>query len=159
MPTSMRTIFFYGLFMDRSLLTAKGLQPEDRRAAELRNYRFHIGERATLVPAPGRRVFGVVMGLQPQEVDALYADPSVREYRRERVQVELLASHELLKADCYVLPRDQSLQARRHPGSRCGVCARDRGVRRVVLEGRLRPPGLSCGRGSRKAEAGAAGAQ
>ena len=40
----MRKIFFYGMFMDRSLLNEKGLHPEIVGPAVLRDYRIHIGD-------------------------------------------------------------------------------------------------------------------
>lgn len=104
----MSQIFFYGLFMDRSLLEEKGLHPEVVGTAMLANYRIHIGERATLLPSPKRRAFGVVMELSDEEARALYSEPSVREYQRERVQVELLDTNESTEADCYILPRESS---------------------------------------------------
>jgi hypothetical protein len=105
----MSRIFFYGLFMDASLLTGKGLHPETIGPAVLRDYRIHIGERATLLPSPGSRAYGIVMALSAQEADALYAEPSVRAYERERVRVTLLGSNEAIEADCYNLPRDLGL--------------------------------------------------
>ena len=47
----MSKIFFYGLFMDQSLLAEKGLHPQVVGPAVLRDYRIHIGERATLLPS------------------------------------------------------------------------------------------------------------
>ena len=86
----MSKIFFYGLFMDRSLLTEKGLHPEIVGAAVLPDYRIHIGERATLVPSASSRAYGIVMELSDRDARTLYAEPSVRAYVREPVQVELL---------------------------------------------------------------------
>jgi hypothetical protein len=100
----MSTIFFYGLFMDRSLLTGKGLHPEIIGPAVLRGYRIHIGERATLLRSASSRAYGIVMELADEEARALYSEPSVREYRPERVQVELLETGEAVEADCYNLP-------------------------------------------------------
>ena len=105
----MSKIFFYGLFMDRSLLTVKGLNPETVGPAVLYGYRIHIGERATLLPSPSSRAYGIVMELPDQEARALYSEPSVREYERERVQVELLASNAVVEAYCYNLPRELGL--------------------------------------------------
>ena len=39
----------------------------------------------------------------------LYSEPSVREYVRERVQVELLDTSETVEAYCYNLPREPGL--------------------------------------------------
>lgn len=105
----MSKIFFYGLFMDRSLLTEKGLHPEIVGRAVLPDYRIHIGERATLLPSASSRAYGIVMELTEQEALSLYAEPSVREYIPERVQVELLDTGEVVEAYCYNLPRELGL--------------------------------------------------
>lgn len=105
----MNRIFFYGLFMDRELLVEQGLHPEMVGPAVLPDFRIHIGERATLLPAAGRRAYGVVMALTDAEARALYAEPSVREYVPERVRVELLATGEAVDVACYNLPPDLGL--------------------------------------------------
>ncbi|MEQ8330384.1 MAG: gamma-glutamylcyclotransferase family protein [Longimicrobiales bacterium] len=100
----MTTVFFYGLFMDRALLEQKGLHPQLIGPAEVRDYRIHIGERATLLPSPSGRAYGILMNLPDAEARALYAEPSVREYVAERVEAELFDTSELVAADCYNLP-------------------------------------------------------
>jgi len=105
----MSKIFFYGLFMDRALLTEKGLHPEAIGRAVLCDYRIHIGERATLLRSASSRAYGIVMELAEEEACALYSEPSVREYVRERVQVELLDTGESIEAYCYNLPRESGL--------------------------------------------------
>ena len=105
----MSKIFFYGLFMDRSLLTEKGLHPEMIGPAVLPDYRIHIGERATLLPSPSSRTYGMVMELADEEARALYSEPSVREYVREHVQVELLDTGASIAVDCYNLPPELAL--------------------------------------------------
>ena len=105
----MSKIFFYGLFMDRALLTEKGLHPEAVGPAVLPDYRIHIGERATLLPSAEHRAYGIVMELPDEEARALYSAPSVREYKRECVQVELLDTDEIVEAYCYNLPRELGL--------------------------------------------------
>ena len=102
----MQTIFFYGLFMDETLLTDQGLHPEVVGPAVLPDYRIHIGERATLLPVEWGRTYGMVMRLEDVEASALYADPSVSEYVPETVRVELLDDGEPLDAVCYNLPAD-----------------------------------------------------
>jgi len=105
----MNKIFFYGLFMDRTLLVRKGLHPETIGPAVLSDYRIHIGERATLLPSASSRAYGIVMELSEQEAQALYSEPSVRAYERERVRVTLLANNQVVEADCYNLPRELGL--------------------------------------------------
>ncbi len=102
----MSKIFFYGLFMDRSLLTGKGLHPETIGPAVLTDYRIHIGERATLLASPSSRAYGIVMELADREARALYSEPSVREYLPEPVRVELLDTGEVVDAHCYNLPAE-----------------------------------------------------
>lgn len=105
----MSKIFFYGLFMDRSLLTEKGLHSETIGPALLSGYRIHIGDRATLLRSASSRAYGIVMELVDEEARVLYSEPSVREYRRERVQVHLLDTNEAVAAYCYNLPRELGL--------------------------------------------------
>lgn len=105
----MGKIFFYGLFMDRSLLTGRGLHPKVIGPAVLHDYRIHIGERATLLQSPSSRAYGIVMELSDTEAITLYSEPSVREYMPERVKVELLDSGETIAADCYNLQRELAL--------------------------------------------------
>jgi len=102
----MSKIFFYGLFMDQSLLVEKGLHPEIVGPAVLPDYRIHIGERATLLRSASSRAYGMVMELDDREALVLYSEPSVREYIRERVQVELLDTRETVEAHCYNLPHE-----------------------------------------------------
>jgi hypothetical protein len=78
-------VFFYGLFMDADALRAKGANPQNVRRASLAGFALRIGQRATLVPASGSRVHGVLMDLTHAEIDALYAEASVSMYRAEPV--------------------------------------------------------------------------
>ena len=83
------TVFFYGLFMDESLLREKGLSPAGRRPACVENFRLVIGGRATLVPSAGGEVHGVLFSLTHAEVDALYSEASVSAYRPEALCAQL----------------------------------------------------------------------
>ncbi|HEX2250746.1 MAG TPA: gamma-glutamylcyclotransferase family protein [Gemmatimonadales bacterium] len=95
--------FFYGLFMDPDLLRSKGLAPRDPELASVRGVALRIGQRAALVPDPKGRVHGVVMSLRLDELQQLYAEPSVSEYRPQAVLVEL-ADGRVTAALCYNLP-------------------------------------------------------
>ena len=96
-------VFFYGLFMDESLLRGKGIEPQKRRLAALENFRLVIGARATLVPCPGETVHGVIFSLTHTEIDSLYADASVSVYRPEAVSAAV-AKDDLVAALCFNLP-------------------------------------------------------
>ncbi len=95
-------VFFYGLFMDETLLHAKGIEPQNRRLAALENFRLVIGERATLVPSAGETVHGVIFSLTHAEIDSLYADASVSVYRPEAVSA--VADDDRVPALCFNLP-------------------------------------------------------
>lgn len=96
-------VFFYGLFMDASLLAGKGMTPRSVATGHVENVELRIGDRATLVPSPGRRVFGIMMDVAEDDVERLYAEDSVADYRPEAVNVEL-ADGSMVEATCYNLP-------------------------------------------------------
>jgi hypothetical protein len=104
MPERNIAVFFYGLFMDMALLRQRGLSPLNPQAASLDGYDLEIGDRATLIPKKDQRVYGIVASLTHEEINSLYADPSVREYRPEAVVVTL-GDGQSLPALCYNLPR------------------------------------------------------
>ena len=54
-------VFFYGLFMDETLLTEQGLQPQHSEIGFLKGYQLKIANRATLIPRAESRAYGVVM--------------------------------------------------------------------------------------------------
>jgi Gamma-glutamyl cyclotransferase, AIG2-like len=95
-------VFFYGLFMDEDLLLEKSVTPENRRIASINNFRLMIGNRATLVPFAGGIVYGVLFSLTHLEMDQLYSDPSVNEYRPEAVTA--ISNGEAVAALCFNLP-------------------------------------------------------
>ena len=96
-------VFFYGLFMDAEALRANGFHPVDARQACVAGMALQIGGRATLVPDPAKCVHGFVIGLSHQEVDRLYAEPSVAAYRPEAVLAQLV-DRSCVPALCFNLP-------------------------------------------------------
>lgn len=101
--TGLVDTFFYGLFMDPDLLRSKGLAPEGFRIGSIKDVGLRIGRRAALVAQPGSRTYGVVMRLQPDELDRLYSEPTVRDYVPGIVRVEL-DDGSAIDAQCYNLP-------------------------------------------------------
>ena len=59
MNTEKVTVFFYGLFMDESLLASKGVNPSKATIGYVEGYGLRIGRRATLVPDDTNRAYGV----------------------------------------------------------------------------------------------------
>ena len=76
----MKSIFFYGLFMDRELLIKKGFNPSEPILAYVKGFGLRIGERASLVESEGEISYGVVMRLGDSETDQLYSEESVKAY-------------------------------------------------------------------------------
>ena len=103
MQSRLIDVFFYGLFMDAESLRAKGLHPLNGRQAHVSGMALHIGRRATLVLDPGKCTHGFVFGLTHDEIDRLYAEPSVAAYRPEAV-IAQLADQSCIPALCFNLP-------------------------------------------------------
>lgn len=96
-------VFFYGLFMDASLLASKGVNPSRVGVGYIDGYGLRIGRRATLVPEAGKRAYGVLMTIRMEDLNALYSHESVVDYIPETVSVALPdGSYET--AVCYTLP-------------------------------------------------------
>ena len=69
-----RSVFFYGLFMDPAVRAARGAPgggPD--RPALLTGWRMIMGERSSLVPAEAGEVWGTVADLDDGPLGALYA--------------------------------------------------------------------------------------
>lgn len=104
-------VFFYGLFMDETLLREKGMNPLNRRLSSVENFSLVIGARATLVPCESGMVHGVLFSLTQSEVDELYSEASVSVYRSEAVFVRL-ADGSVTPALCFNLPAPPSIEER-----------------------------------------------
>jgi Gamma-glutamyl cyclotransferase, AIG2-like len=104
-------VFFYGLFMDEDLLQSKGVTPTNLRLGSVPGFQLRIANRATLVPTPSGRVFGLVASLSHAELERLYSEPSVSAYRPEAVLVQL-SNGEVLAALCFNLPEPPSAEER-----------------------------------------------
>ncbi|MHC4447341.1 MAG: gamma-glutamylcyclotransferase family protein, partial [Planctomycetota bacterium] len=59
--------FFYGLFMDSDILRESQVVAVRPRRAYVDGYVLCIGRRATLVPTPGARAYGMVFALTHDE--------------------------------------------------------------------------------------------
>jgi hypothetical protein len=77
--------FFYGLFMDPDVLREGGVAPVNPRRAWVDDFALRIGQRATLLPSPGARAYGMLCALTHAELDRLYAAPGLRHYRPEAI--------------------------------------------------------------------------
>ena len=64
--------FFYGSFMSRDVLAKADVHPTERQRARLDGWSLKIAPRATLVPAAGDHVYGILAQLTHAEIDKLY---------------------------------------------------------------------------------------
>jgi hypothetical protein len=104
-------VFFYGLFMDEQLLVGKGVHPVDLRPAMVAGFALRIGARAALVPTPAGQVHGLLMKLTHEDLERLYAEPSVRAYRPEPV-LAVGPDGGRVAALCYNLPEAPAVTER-----------------------------------------------
>lgn len=95
--------FFYGLFMDESILRHCGVAPSNPRQAYVDDFALRIGQRATLVPHTGARAFGMLMALTHADLQSLYGAPGLEQYRPEAILAQLLQGSSV-PALCYNLP-------------------------------------------------------
>ena len=99
----MKSIFFYGLFMDDALLKEKGLNPSNPKLAHVAGYGLRIGERATLEASTEERAFGSIMDLSDEELGVLYSEKSVADYvPRQLVAIDMQGNS--LEVTSYILP-------------------------------------------------------
>lgn len=106
-------VFFYGLFMDADILRDNGVQPEKPRQAFVDGFALRIGQRATLVPCGGLRVYGMLFALTHAEIDRLYGGPGLELYRPE-AGLAVTLDGATTPALCYNL-REQPRPEERNP--------------------------------------------
>ena|SRR5688572_30673133 len=94
--------FFYGLFMDEQVLRQAGATPSNLRQAYVRDFALRIGHRATLIPSPGARAYGMLIALTHAELERLYGASGLELYRPEAVVAQLLEGG-TVAALCYNL--------------------------------------------------------
>lgn len=94
--------FFYGLFMDSEILNRSQIVAANPRRAYIEGFTLRIGQRATLEPCLGARIYGMAFELTHDELDELYTAPGLEEYRPEAVLVHSLEG-ETFPALCYNL--------------------------------------------------------
>lgn len=102
-------VFFYGLFMDLAVLQERGAAPLQLRPAQVKGVELRIGKRATLVTSNAGHVHGMVASLSHAEVDRLYAEPGLSDYRAEAVIAEV-AGGAKVPALCYNLVEPPSVE-------------------------------------------------
>jgi hypothetical protein len=95
-------LFFYGLFMDVEVLRESGVAPVSVSRAYVDDFALRIGSRATLVPSPGARAYGMLIALTHSQRHRLYSAPELELYQPEAVLARRLDGS-FIPALCYNL--------------------------------------------------------
>lgn len=96
-------VFFYGLYMDETVLADAGVTPRSPRKACADGFALGIGKRATLMRARGSTVWGMVFAVTPEELAKLYGAPGLEAYQPEDIEV-VLENRAIIPARVYNLP-------------------------------------------------------
>lgn len=95
--------FFYGLYMDSELLESLGFNPESVVKAKVDSYELDLFGAAKIVPKPNSIVWGNVIKLPKQDLEAMYSFETTKAYSPIKVQVTDI--HGSSRAvSCYNLP-------------------------------------------------------
>jgi hypothetical protein len=97
-------VFFYGLYMDETVLANAGVTPRSPRKASVDGFALSIGTRAALVRARGSTVWDVVFALTPEELAKLDGGPGLEAYQPENIEVAL-ENRAIISARVYNLPQ------------------------------------------------------
>ena len=98
-------VFFYGLFMDVTILLKNGIKPSNPRRGYLNDYALKIGNRASLIPCKNEKSYGIVMTIDNDAIHNLYAEASVADYIPEEVNI-ITNTNDSITATCYNLPSE-----------------------------------------------------
>jgi hypothetical protein len=93
--------------MDVDLLRSKGIEPQAIQRATVADHRLRIGRRATIVAELGAAVEGLVMSLADEDLERLYGDAGLEDYRPIPVTA-VTFDGSVVDAACYVLPAPTS---------------------------------------------------
>ena len=90
------------MFMDSSVLKEAGTNPANFRRAYVTGFALRIGQRATLVPSPGARAYGMLIAMTHADLERLYSAPGLEDYRPEALLAHPIEG-DAVAALCYNL--------------------------------------------------------
>ncbi len=96
--------FFYGLFMDKTVLGQFKVKATNPRKAQVEGFELRIGNKATLVAKTGAKSYGMLYSLTHEDLNKLYHAPGLVSYKPEAIVVHTL-SGEKTPALCYNLDK------------------------------------------------------
>lgn len=95
--------FFYGLYMDADLVNSLGFHPQGTVKAVLESYALDLHGLAKVVPQEGSVVWGNVLSLPEDELQAMYAFESTKVYAPEMMTVKDVHGN-AKQVGCYNVP-------------------------------------------------------
>lgn len=96
-------VFFYGLYMDETILKSKNVEPRNKRTATAHGYELRIGKMATLLRKDDAKAYGIVYSLTHDEIDTLYVKSGLTDYVAEALSVELCDGSSVATLCCNLL--------------------------------------------------------
>ena len=81
-------VFFYGLYMDETILKSKNVNPRNQRKGVVRGFKLRIGKMATLLRNNNGEAHGLIYSLTHSEIDLLYKGSGLTDYVPEALLVE-----------------------------------------------------------------------
>jgi len=92
-------VFFYGLYMDPTVLESKGVKPRNPRKGVVKGYQLRIGKMATLLRQGNAEAHGVIYSLTHDEIDQLYRGSGLNMYVAESL-LAITQSNQTLPVLC-----------------------------------------------------------
>lgn len=129
----MKSVFFYGLFMDDDILINKGFKPSNKKLAFANGYGLRIGEKATLVKSASEISYGIVMDLNEDEIEHLYSSPGVSDYEQEQIEVTDKDGN-TYKVECYNLPISKLSGSNKEYAKSLSIAAQKMGLPKSYIE-------------------------
>ena len=94
-------VFYYGSFIDLEVLAGSNVNPTAVEVGWVSGFDIAIGPLATMVPAEGSVVYGILARTTHEELTRLYSQDWVAEYAPEAVIVTKI-DRQLVPALCYI---------------------------------------------------------
>ena len=95
--------FFYGLYMDPKLIESLGFEPITVEKAEVNSYALDLFGAAKIVPREDSVVWGNIIKLSKNDLQAMYSFETTEIYSSEVIQAKDSNGHYKL-VNCYNLP-------------------------------------------------------
>ncbi len=121
-------VFFYGLYMDDSILKSRDVVAKNKRIGYVDGYRLRIGKNATLLRDKNSKSYGVICSIMHDDIYKLYGLAGLVNYVPEALIVRTDDSKKS-PAMCYVLlnpPHEEEINSDYY--QKLGSCMKEYGL-------------------------------